>query len=81
MASSMKLRACVLLIIVLALLAVNAEARLVHEFSTLSKKIDGKLGLREVISNVRNGEWHQKRSMLGGKLERVSPAGPDPQHH
>ena len=77
----MKLRACVLLIIVLALLAVNAEARLVHEFSTLSKKIDGKLGLREVISNVRNGEWHQKRSMLGGKLERVSPAGPDPQHH
>ncbi|QCD86358.1 hypothetical protein DEO72_LG3g879 [Vigna unguiculata] len=75
MASSMKL-SCVLLMIVLALLAVSAEARLVHE-----TKINGKLGLRELINNVRNGEWHQKRSMLGGRLERVSPAGPDPQHH
>ncbi|KAG5020277.1 hypothetical protein AAZX31_06G216300 [Glycine max] len=83
MATSMKLRQFVLLLIVFTLLVVSSEARLVPEFSTLiSKKINRKLGLRELINNVRNGdEWHQKRSMLGGRLERVSPAGPDPQHH
>ncbi|KAJ1424639.1 Bulb-type lectin domain [Sesbania bispinosa] len=25
-------------------------------------------------------EWHQKRSMLGGTLERISPAGHDAHH-
>ncbi|KAG4980769.1 hypothetical protein JHK82_034016 [Glycine max] len=78
MATSMKLRQFVLLLIVLTLLVVSSEAIQVPEFSTLSKKINRKLGLRELINNVRNGgEWHQKRSMLGGRLERVSPAGPD----
>ena len=83
MATSMKLRQFVLLLIVLTLLVVSSEAIQVPEFSTLiSKKINRKLGLRELINNVRNGgEWHQKRSMLGGRLERVSPAGPDPDHH
>lgn len=70
------------LIIVLALLVVSSEARVFPEFSSkMGKEINNKLGLRELIHNVRNGEWHRKRSMLGGRLERVSPAGPDPQHH
>ncbi|KAG2396754.1 uncharacterized protein HKW66_Vig0230290 [Vigna angularis] len=80
MASSTKL-SCVLLMIVLALFAVSAKARMIDEYSTVSTKINGKVGVRELINNIRNGEWHQKRSMLGGRLERVSPAGPDPQHH
>ena len=38
--------------------------------------------LREIVNNVRNYEYHNhRRSMLGGKLERMSPAGPDPEHH
>lgn len=81
MATSMKSRQSVLLLIILTLFVVSSEARLVPHFSTMSKKIHSKLGLRELINNVRNGEWHSKRSMLGGRLERVSPAGPDAQHH
>ena len=46
----------------------------------MSKKINSELLLREIVSNVRVREYHQ-RSMLGGRLERLSPAGPDPQHH
>lgn len=81
MATSMKSRQCVLFLIFLTLLVVSLEARLVPEFSTMGKRITGKLRLRELINNVQNSEWHRKRSMLGGRLERVSPEGPDPQHH
>ncbi|KAJ1377794.1 hypothetical protein SESBI_48523 [Sesbania bispinosa] len=71
----------VLTIVVLTLFVVSSEARNFPEFSKLGKKINSKLGLRELINNVRNREWHQKRSMLGGTLERVSTAGPDAHHH
>ncbi|TKY66448.1 hypothetical protein E2542_SST09320 [Spatholobus suberectus] len=64
-----------------SLAKLSSEARLVPQFSTMDKKINSKFGLRELIYNVRNGKWHGKRSMLGGRLERVSPAGPDPDHH
>ena len=47
----------------------------------MRKKVDTKLGLRELIKNVWNSEWHQKRPLLGGRLETVSPARTDPQHH
>ncbi|KAG2396753.1 uncharacterized protein HKW66_Vig0230280 [Vigna angularis] len=79
MATSVKPRQLlVIIVIVLTLFVVSSEARNVP---TMEKKIHSKFGLREVINNVRNGKWHGKRSMLGGRLERVSPAGPDPDHH
>ncbi|QCD86360.1 hypothetical protein DEO72_LG3g881 [Vigna unguiculata] len=80
MATSVKPRH-VIMLIVLTLFIVSSEARNVPQLTTIEKKIHNKFGLREVINNVRNGKWHGKRSMLGGRLERVSPAGPDPDHH
>lgn len=77
MATSMKLRGLVMLLIVLTLLVISSEARFVAEFSTKGKKVNSKFGLRDVIYSMRQ----QKRSMLGGKPERVSPGGPDSQHH
>ncbi|KAL2326784.1 hypothetical protein Fmac_020211 [Flemingia macrophylla] len=81
MASLMKSKQFVTLLIVLTLLVRSSEARIFSELSTMRKKVHTKLVLRELINIVQNDEWHQKRSMLGGRLERVSPAGPDPQHH
>nr|KYP59255.1 hypothetical protein KK1_014687 [Cajanus cajan] len=81
MTTSMKPRKFFIFLIVLTLLVASSEARLVPQFSTMNKKINSKFELRELINNVRNGKWHGKRSMLGGRLERVSPAGPDPDHH
>ncbi|KAK7405312.1 hypothetical protein VNO78_06528 [Psophocarpus tetragonolobus] len=80
MATQMKSTQFVTILIVLTLLVVISEAR-IFNFSTMRKKVDTKFGLHELINKVQGGEWHQKRSMLGGRLERVSPAGPDPQHH
>lgn len=81
MVTLMKSMQFVIFLIVLTLFVGNSEARTFPQFSTMREKVDAKLGLHELIKNVRNGEWHGKRSMLGGRLDRVSPAGPDPQHH
>lgn len=81
MATPTKPRHFVIFLIVLTLLVVSSEARLGPQFSTMDKKINSKVGLRELINNVRNGKWHGKRSMPGERVERVSPAGPDPDHH
>ena len=71
----------IFLIVVTLFVESSEEARLVPQLSTMDKKNNSKFGLRELINTVRNGQWHGKRSMLGGRLERVSPAGPDPDHH
>ncbi|KAG5032612.1 hypothetical protein JHK85_016594 [Glycine max] len=75
MATSMKSIQFVIFLIVMTLLVASSEARISPEFSTMiRKKVHTKIGLRELINNVRSGEWHQTRSMLGGRLQRVSPA-------
>lgn len=90
MAASMNSRlfVSVLCVIVFVLLVVvSSEARLSPpSFSTKGdKKIDSESWLRELIKIFRKSEYYdlQKRSMLGqnGMLERVSPTGPDSQHH
>lgn len=87
MATSMMSRALVLFLIAVPILFVSSEARvLLPKFSTMmsTKKVRSELLLRDLVNNLRNGGeyYRHKRSMLqGGKLERMSPAGPDPQHH
>ncbi|CAL0333732.1 unnamed protein product [Lupinus luteus] len=82
MVTPMKSLQFALLLIILTLFVVSSEARLFPQFSRIGKRINSKLGLSEFINNVRNSkEWPSKRSMLSGRLDRVSPAGPDGQHH
>ncbi|OIW08224.1 hypothetical protein TanjilG_15185 [Lupinus angustifolius] len=47
----------------------------------MGEKINREVRLRELINNVRNNKSYGKRSMLGARLDRVSPEGPDSQHH
>ncbi|RDX77826.1 hypothetical protein CR513_41985, partial [Mucuna pruriens] len=72
MATLMKSKQFVIFLIVLTLLVASSEARIFPEFSAMKKKVDAKLGLRELINNVRNGEWHQRRSMLGGRAIKTN---------
>ncbi|KAJ1377789.1 hypothetical protein SESBI_48518 [Sesbania bispinosa] len=82
MATSLKSRReFVLFLIILTLVVASSEARLVPQFATMGRKANLELRLRELINNMRNSESHTKRSMLGARVERVSPEGPDSQHH
>jgi len=45
------------------------------------KRINTELLLRDLVMNLGVREYQHRRSMQGGRLERLSPAGPDPQHH
>ncbi|KAI9083543.1 hypothetical protein K1719_034485 [Acacia pycnantha] len=76
------------IIVFVTMVVVSSEARLLPlSFSTKGdhKKIDSESLLQEVTKNLRRSDEYelQKRSMLGqnGNLERLSPAGPDSQHH
>ncbi|KAI4333595.1 hypothetical protein L6164_018379 [Bauhinia variegata] len=81
MFTSMKSKLLVLsLIVLLLMLVASSEVRVFPELPKVGKKINSELLLRELRNIARKSEFHNKRSMLG-KLDRISPAGPDPQHH
>ncbi|KAE9617030.1 hypothetical protein Lalb_Chr03g0031061 [Lupinus albus] len=82
MTTSINSRVFILFIITtLTLLVVSSEARIFTQFSTMAEKINLEIRLRELINNVRNNKSRGKRSMLDARLDRVSPRGPDSQHH
>ncbi|XP_047148187.1 CLAVATA3/ESR (CLE)-related protein 53-like [Vigna umbellata] len=83
MATLMVSKVFVIFLVFLPLVFVNSEARLLLPKSTpmMGKRINTELLLRDLVKNSKVREHQQKRSMLGAKLERLSPAGPDPQHH
>lgn len=75
--------------IFVSMFVLSSEARLLPtlSFSTNGgKNIDSESLLREVTRNLKRSdeyELQERRSMLGqnGQLEKISPAGPDSQHH
>ncbi|KAL2331375.1 hypothetical protein Fmac_018956 [Flemingia macrophylla] len=73
-------RVFVLFLIILSFIVVISEARVMYKFS-MTRKTNSELLLRDMVNNVRIRGHNNKRSMLGERLERLSPAGPDPQHH
>nr|KYP51388.1 hypothetical protein KK1_026821 [Cajanus cajan] len=82
MATSTMSRVFVLFLIITPFVVVSSEARILPKFSTMTtKKINSEQLLRDMVINVRIRELHNKRSMFEGRLQRLSPAGPDPQHH
>jgi len=84
MATTIMSRTLILILIIVPLF-MSSEARTSPKFSSMmsSKKVSSEVLLRDMIKNVVriNSEYIHKRSMLGGQLERVAPAGPDSQHH
>ncbi|XLR14672.1 hypothetical protein HN51_035577 [Arachis hypogaea] len=82
MAISIKSRPFVLLLILMALLLiVNSEARHVSKLSIMGNKIKNKVVKRELI-NTNNVKSHPRRLMQGrARIQRMSPDGPDTQHH
>lgn len=83
MATSTVSKVFVIFLVFLSLVFVNSEARLLLPKSTpiMGKRINTELLLRDLVKNSKVREYQQKRSMMGARLERLSPAGPDPQHH
>lgn len=79
MATSLKSSEFVLFVIIVTLVVVSSEGRPFPQLSTMGRNAKRELRLLEIINNVR--KCHIERSMLGGKLERVSPQGPDSHHH
>lgn len=73
-------RAC-LFIVVLSILGPSLESRLYHVPSMAQKGIDSHLILREMGFDTPKMEYYRKRSLLDAETTRVSPGGPDPEHH
>ncbi|KAK7335094.1 hypothetical protein VNO80_26865 [Phaseolus coccineus] len=82
MATSMVSKVFVFFLIFLPLVFLSSEARLLPKSSPImAKRINTELLLRDLVINLGVREYQHRRSMQGGRLERLSPAGPDPQHH
>ncbi|XWS28059.1 hypothetical protein CRYUN_Cryun25bG0033400 [Craigia yunnanensis] len=67
------------MIIILMLVMRNSEARSSHGIPTMAKEIDSRTILEKLGYDVSKIAYY--RRILGGYPERISPGGPDPQHH
>ncbi|RYR50655.1 hypothetical protein Ahy_A07g037284 [Arachis hypogaea] len=74
-----------MIVVIVSLLVVRSEGRHFPKYKNTigNKRINSEVHLHDMLNNARRSiEYHKKRLMLAGdKVMRVSPAGPDPQHH
>ncbi|XP_016169560.1 CLAVATA3/ESR (CLE)-related protein 5 [Arachis ipaensis] len=74
-----------MIVVIISLLVVRSEGRHFPEYKNIigNKRIYSEVHLHDMVNNARRSiEYYKKRLMLAGdKVMRVSPAGPDPQHH
>lgn len=75
------LKAIRVVIIIVLLIVGASEARLISPgFSRMPRNIDKSIMLRELQVKIFQ-YYYQRRMMLGAATQRVSPGGPDSQHH
>ncbi|OMO74840.1 hypothetical protein CCACVL1_16435 [Corchorus capsularis] len=81
MATASKTRLMLLFIMILLMVIMrNSEARPSHGISTTAKKVDSGAILKKLGYDLSKIAYY--RRMLSGDIpNRVSPGGPDPQHH
>ncbi|KAJ7981802.1 Clavata3/ESR (CLE) protein [Quillaja saponaria] len=84
MATLSESRFLVLSLIIFTMLLLSSEARPVHGVPTIRKRLNmSELMLRELRDSLRKRVYSLRRSLQGNgkQIERMSPAGPDPEHH
>ncbi|XP_050220268.1 CLAVATA3/ESR (CLE)-related protein 5-like [Mercurialis annua] len=86
MARSQKSSALLVLVFVFVTLTLvtTSHARLTRTklYSSMRKKIDVRVILRELgYDDSRLEYYNHRRWLQGAEPDRVSPGGPDPQHH
>ncbi|XVF78720.1 hypothetical protein PTKIN_Ptkin14bG0158100 [Pterospermum kingtungense] len=78
-ASNTRLFHLFMIILLMMLVMTNSEARFNHGMPTITEKINSRTVLEELGYDAFKIAYY--RRMLGGDPERISPGGPDPQHH
>lgn len=68
-------------IAIFSMLVSNSEARVYYKQPTMQKRISSQLYFRSFGVDEPKLKHYQKRSMLDASATRVSPGGPDPEHH
>lgn len=80
MANSTTIRVPILILILLVMHMTSADARTFHELQNQTKfqRVDSS----SILSNLlKRYKYDYRRKMGNVRPTRVTPAGPDPQHH